>query len=85
MLQVGVAQPIITTQPEVKPAMSVDEIKRMDRFKNLSPPHFSSTPSEDAQDFLDRCHEILCNLGLVESNGVDFIVFHMHGSSKRWW
>lgn len=65
--------------------MSADELKRLDSFTRLFPLHFSGAPLEDAQDFLDRCHEILCNLGLVESNGVDFTILHIHGSAKRWW
>ena len=57
--------------------MSADELKRLDKFTKLRPPHFSGTPSEDAQGFLNHCDEILRNLGLVESNGVDFTAFQM--------
>ncbi|XP_070034593.1 uncharacterized protein [Nicotiana tomentosiformis] len=65
--------------------MSADELKRLDKFTKLHPPHFSGTPSEDAQEIFDRCHEILHNLGLVESNRVDFTAFQIHDPSKRWW
>lgn len=63
--------------------MSADDLKRLDRFTMLFPPHFSSIPSEDVLEFLDYCHEILCNLELVESNGVDFTIFRIDGSPKR--
>ncbi|XP_070056837.1 uncharacterized protein [Nicotiana tomentosiformis] len=29
--------------------------------------------------------KILCDLGLVESNGVDFTTFQPKGTTKRWW
>lgn len=65
--------------------MSVDELKRLDTFTKLYPPHFSGTPSEDIQDLLDHCHDILHNIRIVEPSGVDFIVFLMHAYAKRWW
>lgn len=55
--------------------MIVEEKKMMDRFQKLDPTRFNGGPSVDAQDFLDRCHEIQYNLGLVESNGVNFTIF----------
>lgn len=54
--------------------MSVDEKKRIG-FQKLHPPHFEGSFSMAAQEFLDRRHEILHNLGLLESNGVDFTAF----------
>lgn len=63
--------------------MLVDELKRLDRFTKMFPHHFSGAPSEEALDFLDRYHEILRNVGLVESNEVDFTVFQMHSFAKR--
>lgn len=55
--------------------MSADELKSLDKLNNLNHPHFSGTPLEDAQVFLDCYYEILCNLGLVVFNGVDFTAF----------
>lgn len=69
---VGVVQPITVFRPEVRPATSVDEHKRIDWLQKLDPPHFDGDLTVDAHDFLDRFHEILCNLGLIESNGVNF-------------
>ncbi|XP_070037159.1 uncharacterized protein [Nicotiana tomentosiformis] len=65
--------------------MSSEALLRLDKFTKLFPVHFSGTPTEDSQDYLDRCHEVLRNMGIVESNGVDFAVFQMAGSAKRWW
>lgn len=79
VLPIGVVQPIIVDQLEVKPMMSADDLKSMDIFQKLHPLLRSS------QEFLDQFYEILHNLGLVESNGVDFTVFQMQGSAKMWW
>nr|XP_009592385.1 uncharacterized protein LOC104089241 [Nicotiana tomentosiformis] len=54
-LLVGVVQPVIAAQPETRPAMSTNELKRMDRFQKLFPPHFISAPLEDTHEFLYRC------------------------------
>lgn len=58
--------------------------KMMDQFQKLDPPHIDGDPKDYAHDYLDRCHKILCFLGLVESNGVDFTTFHVIGPTKRW-
>lgn len=55
--------------------MSVDEKIMMDWFQKLDPSSFDGHPIADAQDFLDRYHENLHNIGPVESNGVDFTTF----------
>lgn len=78
-------QPIIVARPDVRPAILVDEHKRMDIFQKLQPPHIEGGPLEDVHDFLDMCHAILCNLGLVRSNGADFTTFQLRGSPKRRW
>jgi len=65
--------------------MSADAFWRLDRFTKLFTTTFSGASSEDPQDYLDSCHEVLRNIGIVETNGVDFAVFHMIGSAKRWW
>lgn len=67
------------------PAMSIKEQKRLERFQRLHPPLFHDDTLEDAHDFLDRCHQMLCNLGFVESNGVDLTIFQLRGAARRWW
>lgn len=57
--------------------MPADEQKRLERFQILFPPHFEGSASEDTQDFLDRCHQMLCNVGLIDSNNVDFTTFQL--------
>lgn len=47
----------------------------MDRFQNLDPPYFDGDPISDALELSDKCYKILRNLGLVESNSVDFTTF----------
>ncbi|XP_070046756.1 uncharacterized protein [Nicotiana tomentosiformis] len=65
--------------------MSSEALIKLDKFSKLFPVHFSGAPSKDPHDYLDHCHEVLCNMGIVETNGVDFVVFQMTGSAKRWW
>ncbi|XP_070036244.1 uncharacterized protein [Nicotiana tomentosiformis] len=65
--------------------MSSEALLRLDKFTKLFPVHFSGTPSEDPHDYLDRFHEVLWNMGIVETNEVDFAVFQMADSAKRWW
>ncbi|XP_070036919.1 uncharacterized protein [Nicotiana tomentosiformis] len=66
-------------------AMSSEALLRLDKFTKLFPIHFSGASSEDPHDYLDRCHEVLHNMGIVETNGVDSVVFQMTGSAKKWW
>ncbi|XP_070054465.1 uncharacterized protein [Nicotiana tomentosiformis] len=82
---VGVVQPVIATQHGERPAISSEGLMRLDKFTKRFPIHFGGTPSEDLYDYLDRCHEVLHNMGIVKSNGVDFVVFQMIDSAKRWW
>ncbi|XP_070041183.1 uncharacterized protein [Nicotiana tomentosiformis] len=65
--------------------MSSEGLLRLDNFTKLFPVHFSGSPSEDPQDYLDRWHEVLRNMGIVETNRVDFAVFQMMSFAKRWW
>ncbi|XP_070040817.1 uncharacterized protein [Nicotiana tomentosiformis] len=65
--------------------MSDDEQKRLERFGRLQPPSFSGAESEDAQDFLDRCHQILRTAGILETSGVSFTTFQLSGVAFRWW
>ncbi|XP_070042987.1 uncharacterized protein [Nicotiana tomentosiformis] len=80
---VGVVQPVVAAQAGDRHVMSSVALLRLDKFTKLFPVHFNGTPTEEPQDYLDRCHEVLRNMGIVESNGVDFVVFHMTGSAKR--
>lgn len=65
--------------------MSTEGLHRLDKFTKLFSPQFTGSPSEDPQDLLDRCHEILHNMGIVETNIVHFTMFQMTGSAKRCW
>lgn len=37
VLPIGMVQPVVAVQPEVRPPMSADELKMMDRFQKLFP------------------------------------------------
>jgi len=65
--------------------MSVDALWRLDRFTKLFTTTFSGASSEDPHDFLYSYHEVLRNMGIVETNGVDFATFRFCGSAKTWW
>ncbi|XP_070034375.1 uncharacterized protein [Nicotiana tomentosiformis] len=65
--------------------MFSEALWRLDKFTKLFPDHFSGAPSEDPQECLDNCHEVLRNMNIVETNGVDFTAFQMNGSTKKWW
>ncbi|XP_070034738.1 uncharacterized protein [Nicotiana tomentosiformis] len=65
--------------------MSSEALLRLDKFTKLFPIHFSGAPSKDPQDYLDHCQEVSRNIGIVEINGVNFIVFQMIGSAISWW
>ncbi|XP_070046930.1 uncharacterized protein [Nicotiana tomentosiformis] len=82
---VGVVQPVVAAQAGDRLAMSSHYLLRLDKFTKLFPVHFSGTPSKDPRDYLDHYHEVLQNMGIVKTNGVDFAVFQMAGSAKRWW
>lgn len=79
------AQPGIAAQSSDGAAMSADALWRLDRFTKLFTTIYSGTPSEDAQDFIFSCHEVLRTMGIVETNGVDFTTFCLAGSAKTWW
>lgn len=55
--------------------MSSEGLMRLDKFTKIFPVQYSSAPSEDSQDYLDCCHEVLRNMGIIETNGVEFAVF----------
>ncbi|XP_070046975.1 uncharacterized protein [Nicotiana tomentosiformis] len=65
--------------------MYFEGLMRLDKFTKLFPIRFGGTPSEVPHDFIDRCHKVLCNMDIVESNMVDFVVFQITDSAKRWW
>ncbi|XP_070002564.1 uncharacterized protein [Nicotiana sylvestris] len=89
--QVLVVQPAVAVQPGVVAqtgdgaTMSVDALWRLDRFTKLFTSTFSGASTMDSQDYLDSCHEVLRNMGIVETNGVDFATFRLSGSAKSWW
>nr|XP_016484424.1 PREDICTED: uncharacterized protein LOC107804969 [Nicotiana tabacum] len=70
--------PIITTRPEIMLAMSAEDKKKLDRFQRLHPPHFDCDTSKDDKDFLDRCHQMHCNLGLAVKKGRDPTPTELH-------
>ncbi|XP_019262484.1 PREDICTED: uncharacterized protein LOC109240316 [Nicotiana attenuata] len=59
-------QPVIPVQPEVRPPASEEEQRRLERFKKYDCPTFSSATTEDVHGFLEKCHRILCTMGIVE-------------------
>ncbi|XP_070005554.1 uncharacterized protein [Nicotiana sylvestris] len=78
-------QPGVVAQIGDGVTMSADTLWRLDRFTKLFTTTFSGASSEDPQDYLDSCHEVLRNMGIVETNGVNFAAFHLSGSAKTWW
>ncbi|XP_070045078.1 uncharacterized protein [Nicotiana tomentosiformis] len=52
--------------------MSSEALWRLDMFTKLFPVYFSGASSEDPYEYLDNCHEVLQNMGIMETNGVDF-------------
>lgn len=85
LLQLPVEHPIAAARLVVRPAISAEEKKIIDTFQRLHPPHFDGSSSVDTKDFLDRFHEMLHNLGMVESNWADFMTFQLRGPAMRWW
>ncbi|XP_070028623.1 uncharacterized protein [Nicotiana sylvestris] len=65
--------------------MTSEALWRLDRFTKLFTTTYGGTSSEDPQDYLDTYHEVLRNMGIVETNVVDFAAFRLSGSAKRWW
>lgn len=65
--------------------MFADALWRLDRFTKLFTTTFSGASFEDPQDYLDSCHKVLRNMGIVETNGVNFATFRLSGSAKNWW
>ncbi|XP_070032827.1 uncharacterized protein [Nicotiana tomentosiformis] len=49
------------------------------------PPSFSGAESEDAQDFLDRCRQIIHTTGILETSEVSFTTFEFSRAAFRWW
>ncbi|XP_070024835.1 uncharacterized protein [Nicotiana sylvestris] len=77
--------PVVASQAGDGPTTSSEGLLRLDKFAKIFQVHFSGIPFEDPQEYLDRCHEVLRNMGIVETTVVDFIVFQMMGSAKSWW
>jgi len=55
--------------------MSSEALLRLDMFTKIFSIHFSGASSEDPQYYLDRFHQVLHDMGIVETNRVDFVVF----------
>ncbi|XP_070034896.1 uncharacterized protein [Nicotiana tomentosiformis] len=69
----------------VRATASEEEQLRLARFKKYDPPTFSGLASEDAQGFLEKCHRILCTIGIVETSGVAFTMFQLKEAAYQWW
>ncbi|XP_070011336.1 uncharacterized protein [Nicotiana sylvestris] len=82
---VAAVQPGIVAQSSDGTAMSADALWRLDRFTRIFTTTYSGTPSEDAQNFICNCHEVLRTMDILETNGVDFATFRLAGSAKTWW
>ncbi|XP_070018217.1 uncharacterized protein [Nicotiana sylvestris] len=82
---VGAVQPGTVAQGREEPAMSADALWRLGRFTKLFTTTFSCAASKDPQDYLDSCHEVIRNMGIVETDGVEFATFRLSGSAKTWW
>lgn len=77
--------PIVTQPMEFRLVMSIKEQKILGRFIRLGLPMFSCDAREDAHEFLVSFQERLHNIGLVESHGIDNIVFELEVPAKQWW
>ncbi|XP_070025637.1 uncharacterized protein [Nicotiana sylvestris] len=82
---VGVVQPGVVAQTGDRAAMSADALWSLDRFTKIFTTTYDGSSSKDPQDYLDNCHKVLQNMGIVETNGVDFVAFRLSGSAKTWW
>ena len=51
----------------------------------MNPPTYTGDLTKDAYEFIVSGHERLHNVGLVDSNGVDYTAFQMIGFAKQWW
>ena len=57
----------------------------MGRFLRLTFPSFFSAPGEDAHKFLIAYEDRLCNLSLVETRGMYYIIFLFDLAVGYWW
>ncbi|XP_070057155.1 uncharacterized protein [Nicotiana tomentosiformis] len=76
-------QPVVVARAEVGASMSYEERKRLEQFKRTDPPEFSGGESEDAQGFLDRCHQILRTTGIVDTSRAAFTTFQLIRAAYR--
>ena len=67
------------------PIMTSDQHELLSKFLKLKHPVFKGAESEDANDFLVDCHELLRKMGIVERFGVEFVTYHFQGNAKMWW
>ncbi|XP_070007930.1 uncharacterized protein [Nicotiana sylvestris] len=78
------ARPVAAVAPQPRPVADGDPQKLLDRWTRLHPLVFGGELHEDAQDFIDRCRDILHNMRILESHGVDFTTFQLEGRARRW-
>ncbi|XP_070002397.1 uncharacterized protein [Nicotiana sylvestris] len=78
------AQPVVLVQLEVRAGASEEEQLRLARFKKYHPA-YSGLNSEEAHGFLEKCHRILCTIGIMEMSGDAFTKFQLSGASYYWW
>ncbi|XP_070029039.1 uncharacterized protein [Nicotiana sylvestris] len=79
------AQPVAVVVPKPRPVADGDPHKLLDRWTRIHPPIFRDECHEDAQNFIDRCRDILHNMRILESHGVDFTTFQLEGRACKWW
>ncbi|XP_070057684.1 uncharacterized protein [Nicotiana tomentosiformis] len=84
-LPVGGAQSVTAATPEPRLNADGDPQKLLDRWTRLHSPVFRGERHEDAQDFIDRCRDRLHNMRILESHRVDFTIFQLEGTARRWW
>ncbi|XP_070036347.1 uncharacterized protein [Nicotiana tomentosiformis] len=84
-LPVGEAQLVATAIPEPIQAVAGDPHRLLDRWTRIQPLVFGGERHEDLQDIIDRRRDILHNMRILESHGVDFTTFQLEGRARRWW
>ncbi|XP_070002728.1 uncharacterized protein [Nicotiana sylvestris] len=82
---VGVVPPGVVAQTDDGSTMSSEALWRLYRFTKLFTTTYGGKASKDPKDYLNSFHEFLRNMGIVETNGVDFAAFRLSGSAKKWW
>lgn len=63
--------------------MSSEDQRTLGKFLRLAPPRISGVPKEDAYEFLIAYKDRLHDLGLVETLGMDYIIFQLELSGHH--